>query len=188
MIKKRQWGHMVRDAASEWTNGWLGHGELVASWWDEAAGRVTAVSVVSCCVVLLLSGSVFRGHQPKQLRRRLQRQDVRPAVHPERHGACEWILHHLTMQDTICVFICLFVVDTCWLLTHRAPAGRPRPPCAGCWRPREEQHEEMWGAGRDPLPHQCGQLHGRHRKWCHTLQKSSVLCFSQHFSKWRSSV
>lgn len=51
MIKKRQWGHMVRDAASEWTNGWLGHGQLVASWWDEAAGRV-AVSAVSCCVEL----------------------------------------------------------------------------------------------------------------------------------------
>lgn len=30
-----------------------------------------------------------------------------------------------------------------------------------CWRPGENEHEEVWGDGWDSLPHQCCQLHGK---------------------------
>lgn len=170
----------------QWLTGtrWAG-GQLVR--WSSWKGHSSQCCVLLCWVVLCCcsQGQCFVAINPNSFAagfndRMSDLLSIQRGMEPV-SGSC-------IISQCVCVFICLFVVDTCWLLTHRAPAGRPRPPCAGCWRPREEQHEEMWGAGRDPLPHQCGQLHGRHRKWCHTSQKSSVLCFSRHFSKWRSSV
>lgn len=48
--------------------------------------------------------------------------------------------------------------------------GWPGHSCFGCWRSREDEHEEVWGDGRDPLPHQCCQVHG---KSCKTEKKWS---------------
>lgn len=104
----------------------------------EGSQQSVLCAVVLSCVVLLLSGSVFRGHQPKQLRRRLQRQDVRPAVHPERHGACEWILHHLTMRLCVHLSVCRR-----HLLVVNAPCPCRPTPTTLCWL-LETQRGATW--------------------------------------------
>lgn len=54
---------------------------------------VTTLYWVTSCIsigLFVLSGSMFRGHQPWKLCSRVHREDVWPDVHPEGPGACEW--------------------------------------------------------------------------------------------------
>lgn len=109
--------------------------------------------VVITCVVL--SGSVFRGDQSGKFCLWVQRQDVGPAVHPKGDGACKSVLHqhHVSWWWVWGL--------ACWVSRDNScSVGWPWPSRPHSRRSREDEHEEVRGHGRDPLPHQRGQLHG----------------------------
>lgn len=90
------------------------------------SGPLPTSSVIS---LFVLSGSVFRGHQPWKLCSRVQREDVWPDVHPEGAGACEsspWLVNKTCKWKLdMLLFVRLTLTLLSWLREiQRGPTWR----------------------------------------------------------------